>query len=66
MIEKSKTILILTGVLLGAVSGLLYWKFVGCQTGTCPITSNPFISSAYGAVMGGLVFSFFKEIKNKK
>ena len=66
MINKSKTILIISGVTLGAVSGLLYWKFVGCQTGTCPITSNPFISSAYGAVMGGLGFSFFKEIKNKK
>lgn len=61
MIKKSKYIIITTGIVLGTVGGFLYWKFIGCNTGTCPITSNPFISSAYGAVMGGLIFSFFKK-----
>lgn len=59
--NKVKTILLMSGVIIGAISGFLYWKYVGCSTGTCPITSNPYISTAYGAVMGGLVFSFFKK-----
>lgn len=59
--NKVKTILLISGVIIGAISGFIYWKYVGCSTGTCPITSNPYISTAYGAVMGGLVFSFFKK-----
>ncbi|HRP90638.1 MAG TPA: DUF6132 family protein [Edaphocola sp.] len=53
------------GIVLGSVAGFLYWKFVGCESGTCAITSKPLNSSLYGAVMGGLLFSLFKG-KDKK
>ncbi|MGE4346694.1 MAG: DUF6132 family protein [Flavobacteriaceae bacterium] len=59
-----KNLLTIIGIPLGALAGFLYWKFVGCNTGTCAITSNPLNSTLYGSVMGGLVFSMFK--KNKK
>jgi len=52
---------IIFGVALGALGGFLYWKHVGCVTGTCPITSKPFNSTAYGALMGGLLLSYFKR-----
>lgn len=39
-------------VVIGAGVGLGYQHFIGCRTGTCPITSNPIISTLYGAVMG--------------
>ena len=42
-------------VLGGSLLGFLYYRFVGCRTGTCPITSNPYVSSVYGAVMGYLM-----------
>lgn len=58
-----KNILVIIGVLVGMLAGFLYWKFVGCNTGTCAITSSPINSTAYGAVLGGLVFSIFTPKK---
>jgi hypothetical protein len=37
---------------VGAAGGYLYYSYVGCITGNCPITSNPYISTAYGAMIG--------------
>ena len=51
------------GITLGAVAGFLYWKFVGCSSGTCMITSKPINSTLYGAVMGYLVAGIFKKEK---
>ena len=36
----------------GAVAGFGYHKIVGCRSGACPITANPYISTLYGALMG--------------
>jgi hypothetical protein len=47
----------IVSVVLGAVAGLAYQRFIGCRTGTCPITSNPYISTLYGALMGFLLSS---------
>jgi len=43
------------GVLLGGALGFGYYAWVGCATGTCPITSNPLASTLWGAVIGGLM-----------
>lgn len=61
-------ILTIIGIILGAISGILYWKFVGCKSGTCPITSSWYGSSIYGAILGGLILSLFekKSVKEKK
>lgn len=57
--------LLLAGIILGAAGGFLYWKLVGCNTATCAITSKWHNSTAYGALMGGLIFSIFKKEKNE-
>lgn len=54
---------IIIGVLLGAIAGFLYWKQIGCTSGSCMITSKWHNSTAYGALMGGLAFSMFKKTK---
>jgi hypothetical protein len=45
------------GVLLGALAGFLYYWFVGCSSGSCAITSNPYMSILWGAAMGFLLTS---------
>jgi hypothetical protein len=42
---------------LGAAGGFAYYYFIGCSSGTCPITSNPYISTAYGALIGALAYA---------
>lgn len=55
--ERGSTMIVrlVIGVVLGGVAGFAYYRFVGCSSGACPITSNPYISTVYGAVMGVLV-----------
>lgn len=52
-------------LLLGGLGGYLYWKFIGCSSGTCPITSKWHTSALYGMILGWLVgdliASFTKE-----
>lgn len=57
--------LTIIGVILGAIGGYLYYHFVGCNSGTCAITSNPVNSTLYGALMGGLFLNIFKK-ENKR
>lgn len=54
---------VLLGVALGAIAGYLYWRYVGCTTGSCPITSSPINSSLWGAVMGGLLGNIIQPIR---
>lgn len=53
------TLRLILGIILGAVAGFAYYKFVGCSSGACPITSNPFISTIYGGIMGAAVSGMF-------
>jgi hypothetical protein len=53
--------LIFLGVAVGAAVGYLYYRFVGCTSGTCAITSKPINSTVYGAIMGGLFLNMFKK-----
>lgn len=58
--------IIIAGAAIGALGGYLYWYFVGCNSGTCPITSSPLNSTLYGILLGGLIGSMFKKSKNKE
>jgi hypothetical protein len=49
----------LIGAAVGGVAGFAYYKYVGCASGACPLTSRPLISTIYGMVLGMLVgYSF--------
>jgi hypothetical protein len=56
-ISERKPLRYTLGILIGGSLGFLYYFFIGCNTGTCPLTSNPYNSVMIGSVMG-LVWVF--------
>lgn len=43
------------GAVVGGLLGFALYRFVGCSTGACPITANPWVSTIFGMVMGLLL-----------
>ena len=58
-------VLAIIGIILGAIGGYLYWHYIGCVSGTCPITSSPIMSTIWGSLLGGLLLSMFKKDKKE-
>jgi hypothetical protein len=54
------------GTLLGAAGGFIYWKYVGCLTGTCAIKSNWYLMIPWAAVLGFLAGSVAGDFIRKK
>jgi hypothetical protein len=42
----------MSGVAGGILIGYLYFHFVGCKSGSCAITSNPYMSMLFGGILG--------------
>ena len=54
------------GVLVGLITGYIYYQQIGCVSGTCSITSKPLNSTLYGGVLGGLLFNIISDFFKKK
>jgi phage shock protein E len=52
---KAVKMRIIIGVLIGGGIGFLIGYFGKCASGTCPLTSNPIVSTIIGALLGGLI-----------
>jgi hypothetical protein len=39
-------------IFIGGLAGFLYYYFVGCSSGKCAITSNPYMSIIWGSLLG--------------
>ena len=50
------TIITWLSYLIGAIGGLAYYRFYSCDNG-CAITSNPYLTMLFGA----LIFGFFVQ-----
>lgn len=48
-------------IIIGALVGLGYYYLFGCSSGTCVITSSPWATMAYTAVIGGLLSVLFEK-----
>lgn len=42
-------------IALFAAAGFGYYALVGCNSGTCPLTSSPVTTTAYGGLIGALI-----------
>lgn len=67
--KKGKTPWLVLSVILGGAGGFLYWRFIGCNTGSCPIRSVWYFSTLYGLILGYLLGDiitgfFFKRRKS--
>ncbi len=61
--KENFSLISVIGLAVGAIGGYMYYYFIGCNSGSCAITSNPFMSVLWGALMGYLVFDMFKPKK---
>ena len=51
--NKKKVVKPILGAVVGAVLGYAYYATIGRSSGGCPITANPWISTFWGAAIGG-------------
>jgi hypothetical protein len=50
---------------LGAAGGYAYYYFIGCASGACPISSNPYIITIYGGIIGVLFIPHSSKSKDE-
>jgi hypothetical protein len=59
-IRKHYFIIIFT--FLGAIGVFLYWRLIGCESGTCPIKSKWYLSTLWGLAFGYLSGSIIRDV----
>ena len=52
--------------LTGGICGFLYANYIGCITGTCPLTSNRFIATLFFSLFGYILSIGNKTKKEEK
>ncbi|QQS51838.1 MAG: hypothetical protein IPM71_03695 [Bacteroidota bacterium] len=62
-INKKKLYILAGGIIVGMAAGYAYWHFIGCTSGTCPLTSNWHTSTLMGGIFGYLISDSIK-VKN--
>jgi len=65
ILRNKKITIIFT--LIGALGGFLYWKYIGCLSGTCVIRSVWYWSTLWGAAAGYLAGDILNDfLLNRK
>ena len=52
--------------LVGSAGGWLYYRYVGCSTGTCAVTSSPWLSTSFGCILGSLLYTVLRPGRGKR
>jgi hypothetical protein len=56
----------LSGIVVGALAGFIYFKQIGCLSGDCPITSKAYLTILWGALIGFLIADIISQSLKKK
>ncbi len=43
------------GAVIGAALGFAMYRFVGCKTGACPLSANPWVAMTIWGAMGAMI-----------
>jgi hypothetical protein len=46
---------LIIGVIGGGLLGYGVYRFIGCSSGACPLTANPWITTIVGMIFGALL-----------
>jgi len=65
-LKRKTTIITAVLIVIGAIAGFVYWKTVGCTSGTCPITSKWHWTTLYGAFFGYVIGDTIKGYLKRK
>ena len=57
-----KHLIVIVFTIAGSIAGFLYWKFIGCLSGTCIIKSVWYLSTLYGTALGWILGSLSKDL----
>ena len=52
--------------LVGSAGGWLYYRYVGCTTGTCAVTSSLWLSTGFGYILGSLLYTVLWPGRGKR
>ena len=52
--------------LVGSAGGWLYYRYVGCTTGTCAVTSSLWLSTGFGCILGSLLYTVLWPGRDKR
>ena len=51
---------------VGSAGGWLYYRYVGCTTGTCAVTSSLWLSTGFGYILGSLLYTVLWPGRGKR
>jgi hypothetical protein len=46
---------LIIGVVVGGILGYSAYRFIGCSSGACPLTANPWVSTIIGMIFGAMM-----------
>ena len=52
--------------LVGSAGGWLYYRYVGCTTGTCAVTSSPWLSTGFSCGLGSLLYTVLRPGRGRR
>lgn len=65
-LKRKTTLITVSLVVVGAIAGYIYWRTIGCTSGTCPITSKWHWTTLYGAFFGYFIGDTIRGYLKKK